>query len=444
VWFGIDSEQVTVPENLAGFTINYTLFSLTLILAWALALAIAATREFQILGAGAEEYKRVATASVQLFGIVAILGFALQIQFSRGYLLVALPVGTAALLAERWLWRQRLISVRRRGGFSARCIVVGGADEVRDTVSTLRRESSAGYRPIAVSVTTPGIAADLDLPLTPIAQILPALEEHQADTVIMLAGHGLSAREIREISWMLVPDEQHLIMVPSLVDVAGPRIHTRPVAGLPLVHVETPRYRGAGRFTKRLFDVIGSLVLLTVLSPLLLVAAIAVATTSPGPLLFRQERVGLHGKTFQLLKFRSMVVDADQMLGMVREQQDAGNEVLFKLKDDPRVTPVGRLMRRCSIDELPQLINVLTGTMSLVGPRPPLDREVEHYDEVARRRLLVRPGLTGLWQVSGRSTLSWEDSIRLDLFYVENWSLVGDVVLIWRTLRAVVARDGAY
>lgn len=444
LWFGVDSAEVTVPENLGWFTINYTLFSLALIIAWTLALAAAATRDSHIVGAGAEEYKRVATASLQLFGVVAIFGFALQIEFSRGYLLVALPVGVTALLLERWLWRQQLISGRRDGRYSARCIVTGGPAEVRDTVKTLRGQPAAGYLPVAVSVTPTDTDVELGLPAVRMPELVDALHEHRADTVIMVAGHGLSAREIREISWMLVPGEHHLVMVPSLVDVAGPRIHTRPVAGLPLVHVETPQYRGAGRFAKRLFDILGSVVLLVALSPVLVVTGVLVATTSPGPVLFRQERIGLRGQTFQLLKFRSMVVNAEAQLAMLRAKRDAGNEVLFKLKDDPRVTPVGRFMRRFSIDELPQLFNVLGGSMSLVGPRPPLPREVDRYDDAARRRLLVRPGLTGLWQVSGRSRLSWEESIRLDLYYVENWSLVGDVVLLWRTVKAVFARDGAY
>src|SRR5690606_29954901 len=276
-------------------------------------------------------------------------------------------------------------------------------------------------------------------------ELLAVITESRADTVIMAGGHGLSPREVRELSWSLRPDEQHLIMVPNLVDVAGPRIHTRPVAGLPLVHVETPRYVGASRFAKRAFDIAGALLAIVVLSPVLIGAAIAVKVSSRGPLLFTQERIGLRGETFRMIKFRSMVVDAeDRLQHLLDAQRDAGNEVLFKLKNDPRVTPVGRFMRRFSIDELPQLFNVLGGSMSLVGPRPPLAREVDLYDEAARRRLLVRPGLTGLWQVSGRSSLSWEESIRLDLYYVENWSLMGDLVLMWRTLKAVIARDGAY
>jgi exopolysaccharide biosynthesis polyprenyl glycosylphosphotransferase len=447
IWFGVGAPPVTVPEQLTAFAINYTLISLALAAAWMIALGVGATREYRIVGSGPDEYKSVASSSLQLFGLVAIFGFAFQIEFSRGYLLVALPAGLVALIIERWLWRQWLMSVRRMGQYSARCVVVGTSRSIDDIVDVLTRQPGDGYHVVAACSATPHtlVSRIPEEHVSSVADLHAVMAAHDADTVIMAGGHGLSPREVRELSWSLVPDEQHLIMVPNLTDVAGPRIHTRPVAGLPLVHVETPRYEGASRFTKRAFDVIGALFAIAILSPVLLAAVIAVKTTSRGPLLFRQERIGRNGETFRMVKFRSMVADAEARLqDLLDEQRDAGNEVLFKLQNDPRVTRVGRFMRRYSIDELPQLFNVLGGSMSLVGPRPPLPREVEQYDDAARRRLLVRPGLTGLWQVSGRSRLSWEESIRLDLYYVENWSLMGDVVLLWRTVKAVFARDGAY
>jgi exopolysaccharide biosynthesis polyprenyl glycosylphosphotransferase len=217
------------------------------------------------------------------------------------------------------------------------------------------------------------------------------------------------------------------------------------VQGLPLIHVETPTYEGRKLYTKRAFDIIGSAVLITVLSPALLVLALLVKLGSPGPIFFRQERIGLNGSTFQMIKFRSMVVDAEDRLQEISSLDRAeGNDILFKMKNDPRVTPVGRIMRRFSLDELTQLFNVFVGEMSLVGPRPPLQREVQRYETRVHRRFLVKPGMTGLWQVSGRSNLSWDDSVRLDLFYVENWSLTGDLVILWKTARAVVAPSGAY
>jgi exopolysaccharide biosynthesis polyprenyl glycosylphosphotransferase len=250
---------------------------------------------------------------------------------------------------------------------------------------------------------------------------------------------------MRELSWGLEPGHQHLVVAPSLTDIGGPRIHTRPVAGLPLIHVETPRYEGKRLFAKRSFDLLAAAALIVLLSPFLASIAIAIRLSTPGSVLFRQERIGINGVPFKMLKFRSMVVDAESQLGVLRGQTRLeGNSVMFKMKNDPRVTPIGRFLRRFSLDELPQLFNVFHGSMSLVGPRPPLGSEVSEYETHVHRRFLVKPGITGLWQVSGRSNLSWEDTVRLDLYYVENWSITGDVSILWRTARAVLAREGAY
>jgi exopolysaccharide biosynthesis polyprenyl glycosylphosphotransferase len=228
------------------------------------------------------------------------------------------------------------------------------------------------------------------------------------------------------------------------MDVAGARLTLRPVAGFPLVHVERPQYHGAKRFQKRLFDFCFALAALIGMSPLLLLVAIAIKLNSRGPVFYSAERIGLNGKPFKMLKFRSMVADADQLLPDLSELNEVDGGVLFKIRNDPRITSVGKIIRRFSIDELPQFINVLKQEMSVVGPRPPLRREVESYDAEVMRRLLVRPGVTGLWQVSGRSNLSWEDSVRLDLSYIENWSMIGDLIIIGKTLKAVFKREGAY
>jgi exopolysaccharide biosynthesis polyprenyl glycosylphosphotransferase len=265
------------------------------------------------------------------------------------------------------------------------------------------------------------------------------------NTIAVAGGDRLRTKAIREISWKLASGVEHLVLSPNLIDIAGPRIHTRPVSGLSLIHVETPRYAGTRRFLKETLDVLGALLFLVLSSPLLLAAALAVRLSTPGPIFFYQERIGLNGKPFKMLKFRSMVMDAEAQLDTLAvDSNGAGNEIMFKLANDPRITPVGRWLRRFSIDELPQFFNVLLGDMSLVGPRPPLQSEVENYAEDVHRRFLVRPGITGLWQVSGRSNLSWDDSVRLDLYYVENWSVLGDLQILWRTARAVLGRNGAY
>jgi exopolysaccharide biosynthesis polyprenyl glycosylphosphotransferase len=249
---------------------------------------------------------------------------------------------------------------------------------------------------------------------------------------------------MRELSWELEKLNIDLLVAPGVIDVAGPRLHMRPVAGLPLIHVEKPQYHGAKRFQKRAYDVTFSSLVLTLGSPLLLAIALAVKLSSKGPVFYRQERIGIDGKPFEMIKFRTMVDGADQMLDEVINLNDFLGGVLFKVRNDPRVTPVGRLIRKYSLDELPQFLNVLRGDMSVVGPRPPLASETEAYDANVRRRLLVRPGITGLWQVSGRSDLSWDDSVRLDLYYVENWSMMADLLISVKTAKAVFRHSGAY
>jgi len=228
------------------------------------------------------------------------------------------------------------------------------------------------------------------------------------------------------------------------MDVSGARLEMRPVAGFPLVHVEKPQYDGAKRFEKRAFDFVFAAIALVVASPVLLAAAIAIKLDSRGPVFYTAERIGIDGRPFAMLKFRTMVSDADRQLESLQNLNESSGGVLFKIKDDPRVTSVGKVLRRLSIDELPQFVNVLRQEMSVVGPRPPLRQEVETYDGDVQRRLLVKPGITGLWQVSGRADLSWRESVRLDLSYVENWSMVADLVIIAKTVRAVLLSQGAY
>jgi exopolysaccharide biosynthesis polyprenyl glycosylphosphotransferase len=260
---------------------------------------------------------------------------------------------------------------------------------------------------------------------------------------VVAGGAFSTAADVRRVVWALEGSHVDLVVIPSLIDVAGPRIHFRPVAGLPLIHVEPPQAEGAGRWGKRLFDVVGASVVLLLSLPVMLAVVLAIKLDDRGPALFRQERVGRRGQVFPCLKFRSMSTNAEERLLELLEQ-NLSDGVMFKMRTDPRVTRVGRWIRRFSLDELPQLLNVLRGDMSLVGPRPPLPREVDLYGDDVGRRLLVRPGMTGLWQVSGRSALSWRETVRLDLYYVDNWSMVGDMLILARTLRAVLSPRGAY
>jgi len=248
---------------------------------------------------------------------------------------------------------------------------------------------------------------------------------------------------LRRLGWALAEREVELIVAPGIIDVAGPRLSLRPAAGLSLLHVERPVMRGGRVVVKRVVNTIAATAI-TVLALLpLAVIALLVRLDTAGPVFFRQERAGAKGTTFPMLKFRKMVLDAeDRLCDLASEPQV--NEKLFKLPNDPRVTRVGAVLRRFSLDELPQLMNVLLGHMSVVGPRPPLPREVATYEPDAVQRLRVRPGMTGLWQISGRSRLSWEDALRLDLWYVDNWSPRLDAHILMRTTRAVLGGRGAY
>lgn len=444
--FGIEPDFVGPAEE-----VTYIWLSAALAIIWWFMLGAWNSRQSRILGSGADEYKRVAAASLWLFGIVAIVSYVLRFDTARGYVGLALPVGLLGLLLGRWLIRQHLNIKRRQGRNMSRLLLLGGPGAVSHLAASLDRAKNAGYMPVAAYM--PGFegAGDFepDSGLRVLGNradtesIVSAIEECGADAVAVSAGVQLHPQTLRHLGWELASRNVGLIMAPALTDVAGPRIHTQQVAGLPLIHVTTPTLEGGQRVAKRLFDIVVSAVLILLAAPAMAVVAMLIKFDSPGPVLFRQERVGIEGKHFRMLKFRSMVVGAESKLTELADKNE-GSGPLFKMKNDPRVTRIGRTLRRFSIDELPQLFNVFAGSMSLVGPRPPLPHEVEAYESDVRRRLLVKPGVTGLWQVSGRSNLSWQDSVRLDLYYVENWSLAGDLVIILRTVRAVFHSTGAY
>lgn len=432
-------------------SIAYSAVSLLIAIAWVLMLAIYHTRAQQVIGAGPEEFRRVWTATLWVFGVIAIVSTLFKLDIARGYLAIAFPLGLVALSVNRKLARRYVAAQRRRGRFTTAVLAVGEPGSVKALAQSLMRHPADGYS--VVGACTPGIPHSESIvvpglgPLTVFpyeADIRQAIVASQADTVALTSAAELGPEGIRDLSWQLEKLGVDLVVSPGMVDVAGPRLTVRPVADLPLIHVGKPQYQGAKRFQKRAFDVCFSLLALLAAAPVMIVAALAIKLTSRGPVFYCSERIGLDGAPFQMIKFRSMVVDADRRLADMLDLNESAGGVLFKIRSDPRVTRVGRLLRRYSIDELPQFINVLRGDMSVVGPRPPLRREVETYDHRVRRRLLVRPGITGLWQVSGRSDLSWEDSARLDLSYVENWSMLSDLAIAVKTVSVVCGGAGAY
>jgi exopolysaccharide biosynthesis polyprenyl glycosylphosphotransferase len=429
-----------------------TMSSILFALLWVSALAIFRTRSPRVVGGGIDEYRQVVGASFWTFGAIAIAALLLRLEIARGYLAVALPIGTAGLLLGRHLWRRQIMRERSRGGCQTSVLAIGNQRAVSVLARELMRKPANGYRIVGVGVPGYGDSRGETIAVNgeeiPIlgddVRALAAVNECGANTVAITGTEHFGVDGIRKLLWQLEANDVDLVVSPGVIDVAGQRLIMRPVSGYPLIHVEKPQYQGAKRFQKRSFDFCFAVAALIAASPILLCAALAIKLTSRGPVFYASERIGLDGEPFTVLKLRTMVADADAKLPELSDQNDSPGGVLFKMRNDPRVTRIGKTLRRYSIDELPQFINVLKQEMSVVGPRPPLRREVDTYDCDIRRRLLVRPGITGLWQVSGRSDLSWEESVRLDLSYVENWSTVADLVIILKTLRAVLLRDGAY
>ncbi|QKJ20290.1 sugar transferase [Microbacterium hominis] len=449
VRFGAPGLGPTMP-GIASVDVAYGVMSIVLATIWLVSLSATRSRMLRNIGTGMVEYQRVLQATLGTFGVFAIVAFLGQLEIARGYLAIALPLGLALLIVSRAVWRTSLHRMRLVGRCMTGAIVVGGQEDVLRVLHQLRRNYRVGYRAIAVSVpggrpaaSTRPASSVRAMPFIPFDEVAAVSKRRRARAVIVAGGLPGGNEAIRRLGWELENSQVELILMSRLTDVAGPRIHMRPINGLPMVHVDLPQYSGYSHAVKRLFDVSLVSVALLLLAPVFAAIALAVRLDSPGPVIFRQERVGAHGSRFTMLKFRSMVTDAEARLADLQAQSD-GNGVLFKMKDDPRVTRVGAFLRAYSLDELPQLWNVLRGDMSLVGPRPPLPAEVEQYEAHVSRRLLTRPGITGLWQVNGRSNLSWEESVRLDLYYVENWSITGDIIVLAKTVKAVVRSDGAY
>jgi exopolysaccharide biosynthesis polyprenyl glycosylphosphotransferase len=411
---------------------------------WALMIGLAHGYDHSRIGVGSDELRSVFKAMV---ACVAIGGFAAAL-FPETWVrtvLVTVPVMAALSLMVRLVTRKSLHR-RQSSGLDVRTVLlVGGARAVTNLAETFAREAHSGMRVAAVCVPAGddiSTVQEANLPLAgDLEDVRAVISEFAVDAVAVTAGTDNGF--LRTLAWSLEGTEVELLVDPGLVEVAGPRLHIRPFVGMPLLHVEQPTFSGWKRAFKAVTDVVTAALAMVFLSPLFLIVAIAIKREDGGPVFYKQARVGRAGEIFTMWKFRSMGVGADKRDDVLSADND-GNGVLYKSKTDPRITRVGAFIRKFSIDELPQLINVLNRTMSLVGPRPCLEKELEGFQMAGQRRLLVTPGLTGLWQINGRSDLSLEQSIRLDLRYVENWTFTGDLLIIWKTFFAVLGRRGAY
>ncbi len=422
--------------------------SLMLPVLWVAAIATCRVYESRFLASSSEEYRRVIHAGLGVTTLISTVSYVFRAEFARGYVVLALPLTLFLALVGRYWARRVLRHIRRSGRCMQDVLVVGHEWAVLDMVAELRRDSLDGLRVVAACLPGGRGSRQMDRIGVPVigdlTQVVEAVAAVKADVLAVTTCVEFGGPELRHVCWALEQTDVEVLVAPALIEVAGPRLHIRPVAGLPLLHVERPEFTGVRRVVKGVFDRVIALAILALLAPVLVVLVAGVKLTSRGPALYKQTRVGVGGRPFTIYKFRSMQVDADAHTTTLRHLNANKDGLLFKVKRDPRITPFGKILRRYSLDELPQMINVVKGDMSLVGPRPPLPSEVEHYAGDVNRRLLVKPGVTGLWQVSGRSNLTWEESVRLDLRYVENWSLVLDFSILWKTGHAVLRGSGAY
>jgi exopolysaccharide biosynthesis polyprenyl glycosylphosphotransferase len=423
----------------------YVALSLALPVLWLAALWLAGGYDVRFIGTGSDEFRKVLNAGVGLTAALAIFSYAVNLELSRGYVVIALPSVTLFDLFARYGIRKRLHHQRGAGRCMLNVVAVGHEPAVADLVKELHRDQYHGLSVVGACVVQPGECDEVaGVPVYGgFDDVTAAVKAFSADTVAVLACPEIDGIRLRGLAWELEKTGTDLCVSPALLDVAGPRTTIRPTAGLTLLHVDHPQLSGLRLVVKDLFDRCVAAVALLLLLPLLTLLGLTIWLSDRGPALFTQVRVGKDGRAFRIYKFRTMVVDAEQR----KAELFATNEtdgILFKLRNDPRVTSVGAHLRRWSVDELPQLINVFLGDMSLVGPRPALPDEAEKYAEHVHRRLVVKPGITGLWQVSGRSDLAWDESVRLDLRYVENWSFALDLQILWKTISVLVRRSGAY
>jgi exopolysaccharide biosynthesis polyprenyl glycosylphosphotransferase len=424
---------------------RYVILSLALPLLWVIAVRVFGGYERRYLGAGSDEFRRVLNAGLSLTGALALISYAVNNELSRAYLVISMQVIVVLDLGVRLVLRKRLHRRRKLGQCMSTVVAVGHESAVRQLISELRREPHHGLKVVAaclaggsgaVEVAGVPVVGDLDDAASVVRNV-------HAGTVAVLSCPEMDGMKLRTLAWELEKTGTELCVAPALLDVAGPRTTVRSTAGLTLLHVDHPQLSGPRQVVKDLFDRCVAAFGLALLSPLLLSIAVVIWLSDKGPALFTQTRVGKAGETFKIYKFRTMVVDAEARLTEIREKNDSDG-VLFKMRRDPRITVIGVRLRKWSLDELPQLINVLRGEMSLVGPRPALPDEAAQYASHVRRRLVVKPGLTGMWQVSGRSDLSWDETVRLDLRYVENWSFALDLQILWKTISVIFRGAGAY
>ena len=448
-------DTVTRAMPIWAFLLAYCVIGL-------LCLAFAGAYHRHVMAEGYELYTKLINAAIFTIVLASCVAFMLNLQLPRTALIIAPLVGLVCELVARWMMRCLLHHHRRRGECKYTTVIVGSSEGINRTLRLMRRNSALGYIPVAVCPIAPDPSADDAYVVT---NFVPDPDIEGADKLRVLSFGSRFARTIERmgvqevyIADVLSRDSKllhamslaieslgiELAISVSLADIGGHRLHLRNSAEQQVLIASLPQYRTTTYVIKRIIDIVLSAVALVISSPIMLGVAIAIKLDDGGPVLFKQTRVGIHSKPFTMYKFRSMVTNAEEIKAKLAAESGQTDRFIFKLKDDPRITKVGKFIRKTSLDEFPQFFNVFKGDMSLVGPRPALPDEVARYGSLYSTRLLVKPGITGPWQVSGRSDLSQEQSEFLDVSYIENWSITGDLAILAKTVMVVFRGTGSY
>ena len=431
----------TIPYNLNISDSTYVFFAGVVVISWISVLILRGAYDTRVLGVGSEEFKRIVGASAMVFAAIAIVSFALKLDLSRGFVLITFAVGMLLLLTVRWVLRAWLRHERMYGHFLHRTIVIGSGSAQGEVVDLLDRDPVAGFTVVDVIDEPPTDVTETALDQW-LDEVMARISLEDADTVAVAGSRALEQTVIQKLAWRLEGPRVDLLVAPNIGDVAGPRVTMRMAADLPLLHLDEPHLTGPKRAIKRSLDVIFGILLFVLFLPFMLIATIGTLVSSRGPVFYTQKRIGRGGEMITVTKFRTMYKGADKQREEVIGTPD--EKIFERYKSDPRITPFGRILRRWSIDEMPQVFNVIAGNMSLVGPRPVLPEELGLFDDADHRRHLTKPGLTGLWQVSGRKEVDWDERMRMDLEYVENWSPALDLVIVAKTAKVVISGKGAY
>ena len=448
-------DTVTRAMPIWAFLLAYCVIGL-------LCLAFAGAYHRHVMAEGYELYTKLINAAIFTIVLASCVAFMLNLQLPRTALIIAPLVGLVCELVARWMMRCLLHHHRRRGECKYTTVIVGSSEGINRTLRLMRRNSALGYMPVAVCPIAPdprmddayvvtNFVADPDIEGADKLRVLSfgsrfarTIERMGVQEVYIADVLSRDSKLLHAMSLAIESLGIELAISVSLADVSGHRLHLRNSAEQQVLIASLPQYRTTTYVIKRIIDIVLSAVALVISSPIMLGVAIAIKLDDGGPVLFKQTRVGIHGKPFTMYKFRSMVTNAEEIKAKLAAESGQTDRFIFKLKDDPRITKVGKFIRKTSLDEFPQFFNVFKGDMSLVGPRPALPDEVARYGSLYSTRLLVKPGITGPWQVSGRSDLSQEQSEFLDVSYIENWSITGDLAILAKTVMVVFRGTGSY